>query len=84
MQNKLLPTKEITRVAGISPKTLKSYLNRGWIKKPQFESHGRKGASLYWPRDVLIEIASINALKATGKSLSQIDKILKGDKANDV
>jgi len=74
---KLLPTKKVTQITGLSGQTIKSYSDRGWIHQPQFESHGKAGASFYWRRDVLIQIAQINALKATGKSLSQIDQIIK-------
>jgi len=76
----LLPTKKITKVSGISSKTLKTYLKKGWVSEPKFKSHGRAGgASLYWPRDILIQISHIKALKASGRSLAQIDLILKGE-----
>jgi len=73
---KLLPTKEVVRISGISGKTLKQYADKGWISKPSFKSHGRSGASLYWDRGVLVQIASINALKATGRTLAEINKII--------
>jgi len=80
MNNKqLLPTREIINIAGISGKTLKQYANKGIINQPVFKSHGRGGASLYWPRDVLVQIAHVKALKATGLSINRIGRILKGD-----
>jgi len=80
MQNtKLLPTKKVTQVTGTSGQTLKQYADNGLIDQPVFKSHGRAGASLYWDRGVLIQLASINALKATGRTLAEIEKIMKGE-----
>jgi DNA-binding transcriptional MerR regulator len=76
----LISTKRVTKISGVSGKTLKLYSDASLIDSPTFESHGRGGASLYWPKNILIQLSLIKSLKASGKSLPEIQNILTGDK----
>lgn len=73
-----LTTKKIERLSGLSRETLRTYARLGWLELPEYRSHGRYGASLYWPETTIKQLLTIKSLKKSGYKNTDIDKILKG------
>ena len=73
-----LATKEIEKSSGLSRETLRTYVRLGWLELPEYRSHGRYGASLYWPAATVERLLTIKALKKTGHKNKAIDEVLKG------
>lgn len=76
---KILTTKELTEIAGVSSKTLSRYVKLGWLSAPKFKSFGRYGGSNFWPESTVKQISTIRSLKKTGRKNKEINEILKGD-----
>lgn len=75
---KILTTKELTEIAGVSSRTLNRYQKAGWLPKPGFKSSGRYGAALFWPRETLTQLSLIKSLKRIGYRNKEINIVLKG------
>lgn len=75
---KILTTKELTEIAGVSSRTLNRYQKAGWLPKPQFKSSGRYGARLHWPAATVELLLTIKSLKKCGHKNNEIDQLLKG------
>jgi len=75
---KLLSTKEIKKISGFGPETLRAYVKAGWLSAPEFKSFGRYGASLYWPELTVYRLLTIINLKKIGYKNEAINQILKG------
>jgi hypothetical protein len=79
--NKLITTRELTRVSGFSSASLKKYADLGWLPEPVLKSykHGG-GSSLWWSRSCLVRLASIRSMKKAGFTNDKIDEFFsKGD-----
>ncbi|HUV50122.1 MAG TPA: MerR family transcriptional regulator [Anaerolineae bacterium] len=75
---KILRTKKLMQMTGLSSKTISRYVKAGWLPVPQFKSFGRYGASNYWPETTIERLLTIKSLKKTGYKNVDINEILKG------
>lgn len=73
----MISSKELMARTGLSRATLNNYIKRGLLSKPTIRS-GEAGASLlgYFPDAAVDRIETIQGLKAEGKSIAEIVRLL--------
>jgi len=75
----VISSKDLMERTGLSRATLNNYIKRGLLSKPTIRS-GESGASLlgYFPDATVDRIEAIQDLKAAGKSMTEIGRLLTG------
>ena len=81
--SKLLETKRVKKLAGISSEGLRLWRKRGWLSEPVLRSYGKdqgSGNTLWWPSNVISQIEFIRTLKKCGKTVNEIDLLIKAER----